>query len=224
MCRTLRRAVSVAIAVVVSAAVLPSAAYAQTTFTDFSSFVSAMGPYGADDFDDLGPVLSAPISRVAGVYSYEAAATSEPLNFLFSLEATPGSSDLWLSEETAGTGILFSGFGSAVRGIGGFFFGTDFGGTAVDAPVYLRAEDVHGTVYTATLNQASPTSFFGLLFDHQVATLFVSMSNPGVDYATVNDLVLAEGATRVPEPASLLLLVSGATLLLHSVRRRRSQG
>lgn len=221
---TFRRAVSLVTAVVVTAAALPSAASAQATvFTDFSSFLGAVGPYGIDSFDNLGTDLAGPLPRSAGGYNYQAAAAAEPLNLLFSLEASPGSSDLWLSEETAGTGITFSGFGSSVRGIGGFFFGTDFGGTAIDAAVFLRAEDVHGNFFETTLNQASPASFFGVLFENQLATLFVRMSNSDITFATANDLVLAEGATRVPEPASLLLLASGAALLLHSARRRRSQ-
>ncbi len=221
---TFRRAVSMATAVVVTAAALPSAASAQTIFTDFASFLGAVGPYGIDTFDDLDQEVEGPVARLAGGYGYAAAAAAAPLNLFFSLEATPGSSDLWLSEETAGTGILFSGFGGSVRGIGGFFFGTDFGGTAVNAPVHLRAEDVQGKVYQTTLNQASPTAFFGLLFEHQLATLFVSMSSPDLVFATANDLVLAEGATRVPEPASVWLLAPGAAvLLIRATQRRRSK-
>jgi hypothetical protein len=220
MCRTLRRAVSVATALVVTAAALPTAASAQTTFTDFASFLTAVGPYGIDTFDDLDPITSGPADRTAGSYGYQMAAAAAPLNMLFSLEATPGSTDLWLSEETGGTGITFSGFGSAVRGIGGFFFGTDFGGTAVHAPLLLRAEDVQGHVYETILLSAAPSAFFGVVFNHQLATLRLSLSNPDFDFATVNDLVLAEGATSVPEPASVLLLAPGAMLLWRRSRRR----
>lgn len=221
MCRTLRRAVSVATALVVTAAALPTVASAQTTFADFTSFLAAVGPYGLDTFDDLDPITSGPTDRTAGGYGYQIAAAAAPLNMLFSLEATPGNTDLWISEETGGTGITFSGFGSAVRGIGGFFFGTDFGGAAIDAPVILRAEDVHGNFVETTLNQASPNSFFGVLFDHQLATLSVRMRDSDITFATANDLVLAEGATRVPEPASLLLVAPGAALLLMREARRR---
>lgn len=218
---SIRRALSVATVVTVAASAAPTALAAQTTFTDFASFVSAVGPYGVDSFDDLDALIAGPTSRSAGSYGYQAAAAADPLNLLFSLEASPGSSDIWLSEETAGTGITFSGFGSSVRGIGGFFFGTDFGGSVIDAPILLRAEDVHGNFVETALNAASTSAFFGVAFDHQLAFLRLTMSTQDDAFATANDLVLAEGATRVPEPASISLVLIGLAGFSLAAGRRR---
>jgi len=217
----IRRALSVATVVAVAVTAAPSALWAQTTFTDFSSFVSAVGPYGVDSFDDLDPMIAGPASRSAGGFGYQASASAEPLNFLFSLEAEPGSSDLWLSEETAGTGITFSGFGSSVRGIGGFFFGTDFGGNVIDTPILLRAEDVHGNFFETALNAASPSAFFGVVFDHQLSFLRLTMSTQDDAFATANDLVVAQGSTRVPEPASISLVLIGLAGFSVAASRRR---
>jgi len=219
---SVRRALSVATVVAVAASAAPTSLSAQTTFTDFASFVSAVGPYGVDSFDTLDEYFSGPLTRLeTGVPEYDIASAGDPLNFLVSLPAEPGSSDRWLSEETAGTGITFSGFGSSIRGIGGFFFGTDFGGSTIDTPILLRAEDVHGNFFETALNAASPSAFFGVMFDHQLSFLRLTMSTQDNAYATANDLVLAEGATRVPEPVSSLLLLPGV-LLLWQRRRRRS--
>jgi hypothetical protein len=220
---SIRRALSVATVVTLAASAAPTALAAQTTFTDFASFVSAVGPYMVDSFDGLDESISGPITRFEDSdFEYNFAAAGDPLGFLVSLQAEPGSSDLWLSEETAGTGITFSGFGSSVRGIGGFFFGTDFGGSVIDTPILLRAEDVHGNFVETALNAASPSAFFGVAFDHQLAFLRLTMSTQDDAFATANDLVLAEGATRVPEPVTAVLLVPGALLFWHRSRRRSS--
>lgn len=224
MWQSLRRALSAATVVLAATAIPAAPLAAQSTFTDFASFLGAVGSYGVDSFDDLNEQIGGPLSRAAGGYGYQVAAAAAPLDQFFPVESTDNPGDWWLSEETAGSGITFSGFDSSIRGIGGFFFATDFNGTPVSLPIFVRAKNVHGAEYTTTLITTSPDGFFGVVFDDQVASLFLSpvviSSSIDFHFATVNNLVLAEGATKVPEPLSAVLLVPGAMLLWRRSRRR----
>lgn len=206
-------------AVLAVAAAVPTALEAQVAYTDFASFVTTVGPYGMDSFDDLQGPASGPLSRSAGSFGYSVAAAASPLDQFFSIEnpGTPG--DWWLSEETAGSNITFSGFGPTVRAIGGSFFATDFLGSASGTAVRIRAVDVNGLFFEQTFASTSANGFFGVVFDHAVLSLQISALDQSDDnpyFATANNLVLAE----VPEPSSFLLLTAGGVMLVVIGRRR----
>ncbi|MBL0938333.1 MAG: PEP-CTERM sorting domain-containing protein [Gemmatimonadaceae bacterium] len=221
MLQSVRRTV-VAFAV---AAVVPSVMQAQVTYSSFSDFLAGVTSHGIDTFDDLNSgVVSGPLSRSAGSHSYSVAASASPLNLFYPIENGSSSGDWWLSEETAGTSITFSGFGSNVRAIGGSFFATDFNGGVSGTQLRIRALDVNGNVFDDVFSPATADSFFGVRFDFALASLQISAVNDqsGVYFfATADDLVLAESRSTVPEPSSLLLLsVGAAALCVVRVRRR----
>ncbi|MBV9880027.1 MAG: PEP-CTERM sorting domain-containing protein [Gemmatirosa sp.] len=198
----------------------PVAARAQfTVYTDLASFLAATSHAGTDGFDDLvaGPV-STPLARSAGAFGY--VATANTTDFY----ATGQGADAWLSTNTSTDVVTFSGFGSTVRGVGGFFFGTDLDGVfRPNTSLTLRATDAGGTT-TWTLADAVVGSFVGFVSTGPITSLTVETVLPPNDLAwpTVNDLVLAEAASStVPEPTTLPVLGAGVVALGLLVRRRR---
>ncbi len=224
---TLRRT---CIAAAFFALATPATAFAQpTSFFSFSDFVAAAGTVEIDTFDDLGDLVSTPgpLSRSAGAYAYSVQTTAaDPLNSLFSFGNVSDIDDIWLSTEDASVSLRFDGFGSNVFAIGGRFFATDLGGNVSGTSVRVLARDVMNTEIDVSLELTSPDAFFGIRFDHAVASLTLTADNSKFGgeafFPTVNDFVLGAAPRTVPEPAAVWLLVAGATTLLVVRRRRRA--
>jgi hypothetical protein len=218
MLQSVRRTV----AALVLAAAAPAVVEAQVAYNNFASFLSAVGPNGIDSFDDLQAPTPGPLSRSAGSFGYSVAMAASPLDQFFPIENAASAGDWWLSEETAGSNITFSGFGPTVRAIGGSFFATDFSGSASGTAVRIRAVDVNGLFFDQTFASTSSSDFFGVVFDNALATLQISAINTAGSefyFATANDLVLA----TVPEPSTMWLLAIGGSMLVVVGRRRRQR-
>lgn len=213
---------------VMLAVLAPTSARAQSTFTSFSDFIAAVGPYGVDTYDDLPSfeVVSGPLDRQAGSYEYSVAANGSGSSLFFPLENPDVGGDIWLSTEDADASMTFSGFGAEVRAVGGRFFATDLDGFVSGTDVTFIAEDINSNVFEGTWAPQSADAFFGVLFENPLLSLrIVAVNDPDLNdafFATANDLVLAEGPTTVPVPEpSTLLLVAAPTVLLLARRRRR---
>ncbi len=200
---------------------LPATARAQfVVYSDLASFLAATSNAGTDTFDDIAvfDAPASPLNRLAGGYAYSATVNTT------SFFGTGSVSDTWLSTNTSTDIITFSGFGSTVRGIGGFFFGSDAnGGVRPGTNLFLSATNIGGTTMR-TLVDATVGSFLGFVSGSDIVSLTVEAELPTVDFAwpTVNDLVIAEApvATVVPEPSSLALMLVGAGGLFVAARRR----
>lgn len=219
----LRRTITLA---ALSVAFAPATAAAQQTFTNFGMFAAALGARDVDTFDDLpAGVRSGPLARAAGSYGYTVASSAgAPFDGLFTLEDPSASGDVWLSLEDAVGSLTFTGFGTQIFGIGGAFFATDLAGAASATQLRVQATDVMGNSINELLLAPTPDAFFGVRFNHAVASLTLTAVSvdPTFFFATVNNLVLAE-ARAVPEPQAAWLITAGIVLVLaHAHRRRRA--
>jgi branched-subunit amino acid transport protein len=200
-------------------ALLPQRAMAQfTVYTDLASFLAATSNAGTDTFDDpslTGPVVS-PLNRSAGVFGYTA--TVNTLGFFGAGDGT----DTWLSTDVSTDIVTFSGFGSGVRGIGGSFFGTDANGAfRAGANIRVTARTASGSASLSSLL----SSFLGFVSSEDLLSLTVESVQPTdgtFAWPTVNDLVIANAPSVVPEPATWLLMVSGLGMLVLITTRRRT--
>jgi hypothetical protein len=199
-----------------------SAHAAFAVFTSQSSFLAQLTNPGVDTFDNLSrSLVSDPLPRTAGSYSYTASAG--PLSDFF---PAGSGADVWLASDNRFDTIRFSDFASAIRGIGGFFFGTDQNGALAAAPVSiaLRATDAAGSISQVLVNPTS-ASFLGFVSDRAITSLEVSVSDataagPNV-WPAVNNLTLGVSAvSAVPEPETSALMLTGFALLGTAFRRR----
>ena len=222
---TLMRRLSVSPALLLAAAVTfaPSMMSAQfTTYSSLSSFTAALSSTGTDSFNNLPQqtLTPSPLVRTAGTFGYTVSASTSGF-----FPVGP-SGDAWLSTDEATAIITFNNFLPSVRGIGGFFFSTDFSGVFFPGQtITLTATDANGAS-TRSLVSATSSTFFGFVSAGTITSLTVTAEHP-VDvfaFPTVNDLVLGSGrpSTTVPEPQSLALVAAGLTVVLVGSRRRRA--
>jgi PEP-CTERM motif len=201
---------------------LPVAVQAQfTVYTDLASFLAATSNAGTDTFESLSitSTTPSPMARLAGAFGYTASVNTT------SFFGAGTAADHWLSTNTATDLVTFNGFGSGVRGVGGFFFGSTSAGAFRPATsVILRATNAAGTT-TRTLLDTTLGTFLGFVSGTDIFSLTLEAVQPATGFAwpTVNDFVLAQAplANVVPEPASIVLLATGLLgLLVVGLRRR----
>ncbi|BAH40330.1 hypothetical protein GAU_3288 [Gemmatimonas aurantiaca T-27] len=201
----------------------PAVAEAQfTVYTTFADFLSATSNVGTDSFDDLDAYGSyaGPLTRQAGTHNYTVS-TNLPGFYI-----PDNAGDRWLSTNDFAHAITFSGFGSSVRGIGGYFFGTDVDGAPYQLTgLVLTATGKSGASYQTIVDGSM--SFFGVVADEEILSFTVAAqeqlnANGPFMWPTANDVVIGNAATVVPEPSSFVLMLVGAAGLAFVVQRRRT--
>ncbi len=206
----------------ISLLVLPETARAQfVVYTDLASFLAATSGAGVDSFDDLfpGDTPNGPLLRNAGTFAYSASVNTS------SFFGAGSAGDTWLSANVSTDIITFSGFDATVRGVGGFFFGTDANGAPMaSTDLFVTAMNAGGS-YSQTLVSPTVGSFFGVVSTGGISSLTVEVQTPTAGFAwpTVNSLTVAGAPTVVPEPSSFVLLAAGAAGVL-VIARRRTRG
>src|SRR4051812_644359 len=149
---------------------------ALTTFTSQSAFLGQLPNSGVDTFDNLArSLVGDPLPRTAGTYSYTASAG--PLSDFF---PSGSGSDVWLATDNRFDTIQFSNFTSAVRGVGGLFFGTNESGlfTTVPYTVTVTATDAAGSVSQLLVNPTT-TTFLGFVSTTSLTSLTVWVGSEG---------------------------------------------
>ena len=211
----------VAVATFIAATTSPAHA-ALTVITSQSNFLAQLSNASVDTFDDLArSLVTQPLSRTAGTYGY--AASVGPRSDFF-----PGGSgsDVWLASDNRFDTIQFSNFTSAVRGIGGLFFGTNESGVFTSTPANLTvtATDASGSISQILVNPAT-TTFLGFVSTSSLTSLTVWVGSQGIGTAgvwpTVNNLTIGTVAA-VPEPETVALMLAGLALMGLVARRRRA--
>lgn len=189
-----------------------------TVYTNESAYLAAVGTTGIDSFDDL-PIapLAAPLTRAAGAYGYRAeVAYVSPVFY-----GAGNGNDHWLSSDNRTDTITLTGFASNVRGVGGFFFGTNIAGDfTASRGITLTAIDQRGKIVSYDLLAPTTASFLGFVSDEAFKQVsFKSDLQAGV-WGTANDLHLSIAA--VPEPETYGMLLAGLGMLAFLARRRKA--
>jgi uncharacterized repeat protein (TIGR01451 family) len=175
-----------------------------TTEADYLAAITAPGVDGYDGFSLAGATPS-PMVRSAGDYGYTGTAANN-----FYGAGTAG--DPWLSTNTATDPITFNAFtGGTVRGVGGYFFGSNVAGAFAAGSMVVVATDASGSISESIVG-ATPTSFRGFVSDSAITSLVVSAVPPasGFLWPTVEDLTLGQVFTG--PTADLAITKSNDTL------------
>lgn len=183
------------------------------TYTSQSSFTAAIDSgYFTQTFNSIGfGSKPSPMDLSGGGYTISAATTKS------TFYNTGSGLDVWLSTNESATGIIFTFSGTLPTAVGGNFFLSNSAGNPTGGPITVELSDST----QINLASTSSTSFAGFTSDVGITSLTVLTPN-APDYATVNDLIVGQGATSaVPEPSSLALAGCGIAGALVMAARRR---
>ena len=120
--------------------------------------------------------------------------------------------DVWLSTNDAVATITFNAIPANVRGIGGFFFGSNISGAFAAGDMTLVATD-GGGASTQTITGATTSSFLGFVSTGPLTSLTLTAVQPAPNFLwpTANDLILATAAAAPPA-----VLISAASRKVHA--------
>jgi hypothetical protein len=199
-----------------------SSAHAQiTVYDNQATFLAAVSGAQVDTFDDVGmTLLSSPLTRTAGGYSYEVSAAN-------GLVPGSASGDEFMSTNTATDPMTFSNFSGPVSAVGGLFFSSNLAGAFTpSSQITLLVTDSLGNLTEVVLNPTT-SSFRGFTSTATISSLTVTAFNPVVGsnplWPSVNNLTLATAASvaAVPEPGTWAMMLLGFGAIGASMRHGR---
>lgn len=193
-----------------------------SVYTSQASYLAAISAPGVDTYENFSITGStpSPVVRTAGSYGYTANAT--PAGTFF---GAGSNADRWLSTNTATDSVIFNAFTGGVRGLGGFFFGSDINGQFRAGSIIVTATDASGTV-SQTITGATTSSFLGFVSTGPLLSASVSAVQPtgAFLWPTINNLTLGSAAVApVPEPGTWAMLILGFGLLGSFMRSAKRQ-
>ena len=183
------------------------------TYTNSSDFFNAISSSNYTENYNSFPYQASPVppqNFSSNGFSYTALITNG--NFYMINNA-----DRWLSTFDV-TPIVFTNFSVNVTALGGNFFATDFFEAYTNTSISLSFLFADSTTFSTNYLPGSPSSYFGLIYTTNIASLTISNVPPAAEFMTVNNLTVA-----VPEPSTYALLgLAAAGLAGYVIRRRRS--
>lgn len=193
---------------------------ASVSYTDRALFDAATTNAGTDNFSALNNganLVVSSVSRTAGSYGYTASSAE---GLYAGAEA-----DGFLSTNVRADGVVLSGWSANITAIGANFFGSELSGNYRNGwPMVIDILESDGDIFSFTLLDTTPTSFFGYVADSSITSLTAKSLNVDV-WPSIDNLTLAQAASTtgndVPEPASAALL-GLAIAGLAAVRRRKA--
>ena len=196
-----------AVALLCTAAASQAAIFSVTSRTTFE----ALGASATDSFPDL--IINTDLgvnslARTVGSFSYTASTES-------SFFVVPVAGAIALSVGNYTDTITFSGFGNAVFGFGGNFYGTNIMGELRSGALTAVAYDINGLSLSSAVAGNSTSAFTGFRSDVALDRVVISVTAPNSDV-----YVTADNVSLVPEPSSSLLMLGGGVMLLLGARRR----
>ena len=189
-------------------------------YTSQASYLAALAPNPVTDtYNDLVPHtgVGSPLSRSGNGLSYVANALNQGVPGDFVVAGT--TADPWLSTKQIVASIAYSTFSSTVRGVGGFFFGSDASGAFL-AGTTINITAVDGS-QTLTQTLTATSTFFGVISNGPITSFTVRATSA---FPTANDFIIGAAPTAaVPAPPTLLLGLVGAGCAGVAWLRRRGR-
>jgi hypothetical protein len=191
-------------------------------YTSQASYLAALAPNPfIDSYNDLPQnEIFTPLNRSGNGFSYVANGTTRDLF------GAGSSTDVWLSTAYTVDSLVYNPTSSNVRGVGGFFFGTDIHG-AFQAGVTVNITAVDGTqTLMQSFTATTTTTFFGVISNGPITSFDVSVNQPPLSagaFATANDFIVGATPTAVPAPPTLLLGLVGVGVAGVARLRRRGR-
>jgi hypothetical protein len=214
-------------AVTVTCAIALNAGAQTNTYTNSSSFFSAISASNyTETFNGIpgANFVTTPTNFSGNGFSFTATTdTNGPFpppdnNRLYGL-TNGGGGDRWITLFFPDFGLVFTNFSLNVSAIGGNFFATDSSGFFTNTPINVSILLSDSSTFSTNYTPSGATSFLGVTFSTNVsiAALVISNLNTPEQFPTANNLTVGV----VPEPSTYALLGMAAAGLAGYVLRRR---
>lgn len=188
-----------------------------TSFTSQAAFLAGVqSGYYLENFDGLPgyTFLGSPLSFSGTGFAYE---NSNP-DGLYS--TTPVGSDVALATNLSGQAITITITSGLVTAIGANVYGSDISGLYTPGSIVALLDNGE----TLTLAPADAGGFAGFITASPIVSLTIHPENFNSAYwPTLDNLIVGQAVTAIPEPATALLLVSGLLSAGFAARRRHGR-
>jgi len=221
------RKLTIAAALLASAAFGSTAQAAITVYTTQEAFLAATTAAGTDAFENLSITTptESPITRTAGSYGYTATTSNLSPDGSTGFYGAGSTADRWLSTNYALDTVTFGSFTGSVSALGGLFFTSNIAGAYAPGAVTLTATDSLGATVTQTIIASTTSSFLGFVSNGSMSNVTLASIQPAGSsiWPTANNLTLARAAAApaVPEPATWAMMLVGFGMIGATARYRR---